>query len=369
MNAWTATDHAHMAEALRLAEHGLYTTQPNPRVGCVLAHGAEVVGRGFHARAGEAHAEVHALREAGSRARDATAYVTLEPCAHHGRTGPCADALVAAGIARVVAAIGDPFEAVAGAGFARLRAAGIEVQSGLMSAAARELNIGFFSRIERSRPFVRVKLAATLDGRTALANGASRWITADAARRDGHRLRARASAILTGAGSVLADDPQLNVRLDLEHVAPMRVVADTRLRTPLSARMLNDGGSKVLICCAPDADPHKRDALRARGAEVVSLPVQGGRIDLTELLKLLAQRQVNELHVEAGAELAAGLLRARLVDEFVLYQATSLFGADARPLFALDGIAEVASRFEWNCIDARRVGPDQRFILRPVVKE
>lgn len=369
MTAFTAIDHAHMAEALRLAARGMYTTNPNPRVGCVIAHGDDIVGRGFHARAGEAHAEVHALRESGERARGATAYVTLEPCAHQGRTGPCADGLIAAGITRVVAAVGDPFPQVAGAGFQKLADAGIEVAHGLMASTAREMNLGFFSRIERRRPFVRVKLAATLDGRTALANGASRWITGAAARDDGHRWRARASAILTGAGTVLADDPMLNVRIDLPHAAPLRVIADTRLRTPVSARMLHDGGAKVLICAAPDADPHKRDALIAVGAEVMSLPVHGGRIDLAALLIELAQREVNELHVEAGAELAAGLLRAGLVDEFVLYQAAALFGADARPLFALDGIHDVAAGLRWTCVDERRVGVDRRLVLRPVAKD
>lgn len=366
---FSAVDHRHMAEALRLAARGLYTTQPNPRVGCVIASGEQVLGRGFHVRAGEPHAEVFALREAGDAARAATAYVTLEPCAHHGRTGPCADALIAAGVARVVAAVGDPFDRVAGEGFAKLRAAGIVVEVGLMAAAARALNVGFFARIERGRPFVRIKLAATLDGRTALANGASRWITAEPARRDGHRLRARASAILTGAGTVLADDPQLNVRLDLAHVAPLRVIADTRLRTPPTARMLHDGGAPVLICGAPDADHGKRDALLAQGAEVIALPVSDGRIDLHELLRELARRQVNELHVESGAELAAGLVRADLVDEFVLYQANSMFGADARPLVAIDGLTEVAARQQWLAVDERRVGPDRRLVLQPERKD
>ena len=356
-----ALDHAHMAEALRLAARGLYTTAPNPRVGCVVARGEVVLGRGFHERAGGPHAEVFALRDAGDGARGATAYVTLEPCAHHGRTPPCADALVQAGVARVVAAVGDPFDRVAGEGFVRLRAAGIAVEVGLMAAAAHELNIGFFSRIERARPFVRVKLAATLDGRTAPADGTRAAITSTVAQRDGHHWRARASAILTGVGTVLADDPQLTVRLDAPHAAPLRVIADTRLRMPTTARLLHDDGPRVLIACGDGADAARRHALEATGAEVVALPLDGAHIDLRALLSLLAQRQVNELHVEAGASLAGGLLRAGLVDECVLYQSPALLGADARPLF----VDTRAAMMHWTLVDERRIGPDRRLVLRP----
>ncbi|HZH42963.1 MAG TPA: bifunctional diaminohydroxyphosphoribosylaminopyrimidine deaminase/5-amino-6-(5-phosphoribosylamino)uracil reductase RibD, partial [Lysobacter sp.] len=238
-SAYTATDHALMARALRLAEHGAYTTKPNPMVGCVIAHGADVVGEGWHERAGEPHAEVHALRQAGARARGATVYVTLEPCAHTGRTGPCADALIEAGVSRVVAAMRDPFPQVAGAGFERLRAAGIAVEVGLMETQARALNRGFLSRIERGRPWVRVKLAASLDGRSALASGESKWISGEASRRDVQRWRARAGAILTGAGTVLADDPSLTVRLedDTPFVAPLRVVLDPGLATVARGRV------------------------------------------------------------------------------------------------------------------------------------
>ena len=356
-----AIDHVHMAEALRLAARGLYTTAPNPRVGCVIARDDRVLGRGFHERAGQPHAEVFALREAGERARGATAYVTLEPCAHHGRTPPCADALVQAGVARVVAAAGDPFDRVAGAGFSRLRDAGIVVEVGLMEAAARELNIGFFSRIECGRPFVRVKLAATLDGRTAPADGTRSTITSAAAQRDGHRWRARASAILTGVQTVLADDPQLTVRLDAPHAAPLRVIADTHLRTPTTARLLHDGGPHVLIACSQAAELGRRRALEAAGAEVVALPQAGAHLDLHALMSLLAQRHVNELHVEAGASLAGGLLRAGLVDECVLYQSQALLGADARPLF----VDTFAAMMHWTLVDERRIGPDRRLVLRP----
>jgi diaminohydroxyphosphoribosylaminopyrimidine deaminase/5-amino-6-(5-phosphoribosylamino)uracil reductase len=361
MSPFSAIDHVHMAEALRLAARGLYTTAPNPRVGCVIARGEDVLGRGFHERAGEPHAEVFALREAGDRARGATAYVTLEPCAHHGRTPPCAEALVHAGVARVVAAVGDPFDRVAGAGFARLRAAGISVESCLMEAAARELNIGFFSRIERGRPWVRVKLAATLDGRTAPADGARLAITRAAAQRDGHRFRARASAILSGVDTVIADDPLLTVRLDVPHAAPLRVIADTQLRTPPTAHLLHDDGPRVLIACSESADGERRRTLEAAGAEVVALPLSGARIDLHALMSLLAQRHVNELHAEAGAALAGGLLRAGLVDECVLYQSPAVLGADARPLFLETPVAMM----HWTLIDERRIGPDRRLVLRP----
>ena len=358
---FSAIDHAHMAEALRLAARGLYTTAPNPRVGCVIADGAGVLGRGFHARAGEPHAEVFALREAGARARGATAYVTLEPCAHHGRTPPCADALVAAGVARVVAAVGDPFNRVAGDGFARLRAAGIAVEVGLMASAARELNGGFFSRIERGRPFVRVKLASTLDGRTAPADGSRLAITSAAAQRDGHHWRARASAILTGIGTVLADDPLLTVRLDVPHAAPLRVVADTRLRMPTSARLLHDGAAPVLVVCAADVDDARRAALTACGAEVQALATRDGHINLHALFALLAEREVNELHVEAGAQLAGALLQLGLVDELLLYQAHALLGSAARPLFE----GSLCALSHWTLLDERRFGPDRRLLLRP----
>ncbi|MCC6560045.1 MAG: bifunctional diaminohydroxyphosphoribosylaminopyrimidine deaminase/5-amino-6-(5-phosphoribosylamino)uracil reductase RibD [Xanthomonadales bacterium] len=358
---FSAIDHTHMAEALRLAARGRSTTAPNPRVGCVIADGTGVLGQGSHERAGGPHAEVLALREAGARARGATAYVTLEPCAHHGRTPPCADALVRAGVARVVAAVGDPFDRVAGEGFARLRAAGIAVEVGLMESAAREINVGFFSRIERGRPFVRVKLASTLDGRTAPADGSRLAVTTDAAQRDGHRWRARASAILTGVDTVLADDPLLTVRLDVPHAPPLRVIADTGLRTPPTARLLSEAGPHVLVVCGDGADGGRRRALEAAGAEVVALPLDGAHIDLRALLLLLAQRQVNELHVEAGASLAGGLLRAGMLDECLLYQSHTLLGADARPLFG----GTLTAMLDWTLIDERRTGPDRRLILRP----
>ncbi len=366
-----------MAHALRLAERGLCTTQPNPRVGCVIAHGEEVVGVGWHQRAGEPHAEVFALREAGARARGATAYVTLEPCAHQGRTPPCAEALVAAGVARVVVAVEDPFAQVDGRGIARLRAAGIAVDVGLMREAARELNLGFFSRIERGRPWVRVKLAMSLDGRTALANGESKWITGEAARADVQRWRARSSAILTGSGTVLADNPRLTVRLPLAPLspdavggegwgegaalAPLRVVLDRHLRTP--------AGSHVLAGSAPTLLLHGAGAScgedRFAAVELAAVAQQGDALDLHAVLALLAARDVNELHVEAGPTLCGALLAAGLVDELLLYIAPLLLGDAARPLLQLPTLADMAARWQLRVLDQRQLGPDWRLRLRP----
>ena len=376
---FSAIDHAHMARALRLAERGLYTTQPNPRVGCVIAHGETIVGEGWHQRAGEPHAEVFALREAGPRARGATAYVTLEPCAHFGRTPPCADALIAAGVARVVAACDDSNPKVAGEGLGRLTGAGIAVEIGLMRDVARELNRGFFSRIERGRPWVRVKLALSLDGRTALANGASKWITGEAARADVQRWRARSSAILTGSGTVLADDPRLTVRLGGHHpdpnppyfdvaqdrlegagVTPLRVVLDRELRTPRGAHLL-DGTTPTLILHGERAAPGDDRFVRV---ELATVPLRDGRLDLGTVLGLLAARGVNELQVEAGPTLCGALFAANLVDELLLYVAPVLLGDQGRPLLALPGIDAMAAARRLRVIDRRAFGVDQRLLLR-----
>ena len=363
MSAFSATDHAHMAHALRLAERGLYTTQPNPRVGCVIAQVDAVVGEGWHQRAGEPHAEVFALREAGERARGATAYVTLEPCAHHGRTPPCADALIAAGVARVVIAAEDPFPQVAGRGIEKLRAAGITVDVGLMHEAARELNIGFFSRIERGRPWLRVKLAMSLDGRTALANGESKWITGESARADVQRWRARSSAILTGSGTVLADNPQLTVRLPQGEAftPPWRVVLDRQFRTPVGSHVL-DGSVPTLLLHAAGADPDHRFQ------QVECLPVagHGGSLDLSAVLTLLAERGCNEVHVEAGAALCGALFAAGLVDELLLYVAPLLLGDSARPLLQLPTLTDMAERWQLRPIEQRQLGNDWRLRLRPL---
>ncbi|MDA3915335.1 bifunctional diaminohydroxyphosphoribosylaminopyrimidine deaminase/5-amino-6-(5-phosphoribosylamino)uracil reductase RibD [Oleiagrimonas sp.] len=356
-----ALDHIHMAHALRLAERGLNTTQPNPRVGCVIAHGEEVVGEGWHERAGQPHAEVHALREAGECAKDATAYVTLEPCAHHGRTPPCADALVAAGVARVVIAAEDPNPQVDGRGIERLREACITVESGLMREPARDLNIGFFHRLEHGRPFVRVKLAMSLDGRTALADGTSKWITGEAARNDVQRWRARSSAILTGSGTALADNPRLTVRLtDVPHIPPLRVVLDRSLRTPDGAHLL-EGSAPTLFLHGSSVQPD----LRFAGVDCVAVPESGSGLDLEAVMTLLAGREVNEVHVEAGPTLCGALFAAGLVDELLLYVAPVLLGDLARPLLKLPALTDMSLRWGLEVLDRRAVGDDLRLRLRP----
>ena len=306
---FSSFDHAYMARALQLAERGLYTAKPNPMVGCVIARKDKIVGEGFHLRTGEPHAEVHALREAGEDARGATAYVTLEPCAHMGRTPPCADALVAAGITRVVAACRDPFASVDGDGFRKLMAAGVTTETGLMEGAARELNRGFFSRIERGRPWLRVKLAMSLDGRTGLASGESKWITSRAARADVQHWRARCGAILTGSGTVLADDPQLTVRLDeaVQVTAPVRVVLDTRGRVSHATRVFDDSAQTIAV--------HAVDIVPDYGDDIVAfaVPRDGDGLDLRAMLSQLAQRDINEVQVEAGATLCGSMMRQGLV--------------------------------------------------------
>ena len=343
-----------MARALRLAERGAWTTRPNPMVGCVLAHGDEVVGEGWHQRAGGPHAEVHALEAAGARARGATAYVTLEPCAHTGRTGPCADALVAAGVARVVAAMTDPFPEVDGSGFERLRAAGIGVESGLMEQQARALNRGYLARLERGRPWLRVKLAMSLDGRTALANGESKWISGDASREDVMRWRARSGALLTGSGTVLADDPQLTVRMadDADFLPPLRVVLDPGLATVARGRV-REGDAPTLYLHAGDAKPP-----RLAGIERVAVPSQGNALDLDAVLRLLATRGINEVQLEAGATLAGAFLQAGLVDELIVYIAPKLLGNAARGLCALPGLEELSQAPHFKFNEIRQVGPD-----------
>lgn len=370
-----AADSRWMAQALRLAERGLNTTSPNPRVGCVIVKGGEVVGEGWHLRAGEPHAEPLALQIAGERARGATAYVTLEPCSHFGRTPPCADALVAAGVTRVVVAMQDPNPLVSGNGIARLRAAGIAVECGLMEAAARELNIGFVSRMTRGLPWVRSKIAASLDGRTALANGVSQWITGPEARQDVQRLRARACAVLTGIGTVLADDPQLNVRDPDCTRQPLCVVVDSRLRMPPNAKILlpspgphpnpSPGGRGDLIYTITQ-DAEKIVALEATGAQAMVLPAIGQQVDLSAVLRDLAARGINEVLVEAGATLNGALLKAGLVDELVLYFAPQLLGDAARGLAALGELVSLEQRVELVWHDVRHVGRDLRLTARVV---
>lgn len=358
---FTAVDHAMMAEALRLARKGLWTAEPNPRVGCVIAHGEQILGRGWHARTGGPHAEAGALSEAGTEARGATAYLNLEPCSHYGRTPPCADALLKAGIARVVCAMRDPDPRVAGEGMRRLEMAGVEVACGLMIVPAQELNRGFVSRIERKRPFVRAKLAGSLDGRIAGPDGESKWITSDAARRDGHRWRARAGAVLTGIGTVLADDPGLDVRLADFEKKPLVVVADSRARLPASARLLRTG-APVLQACVQNG------VTVPAGSERAVLPSgSDGRVALDALLGLLADRGVNELHVEAGPSLTGALLCQGLVDELLIYQAPCMIGPDGGAMLRLPGVEKLDQRLQFQELERRVVGSDLRLRLAPEV--
>lgn len=359
--SFTAFDHQMMGRALQLAERGRFTTKPNPMVGCVLVQGEKIIGEGWHERAGGPHAEIVALQAAGDAARDATAYVTLEPCAHTGRTGPCADALIEAGVSKVVAAMRDPFPQVAGAGFEKLRAAGIEVADGLMEAQARVLNRAFFSRIERGRPWLRVKLGVSLDGRTALANGDSKWITSAESREDVHRWRARCGALLTGAGTVLADDPHLTVRLenDAEFIAPIRVVLDPGLAT-VARGNVRQGDVPTLYFHAPDAKPPRDIALQRH-----AVPVARGSLDLKEVLAELGRREINEVQVETGATLAGAFLRSGLVDELLIYVAPVLLGDTARPMFDGLGITAMADALKLKLVETRQVGGDLRLLLQP----
>ncbi|QJD66662.1 bifunctional diaminohydroxyphosphoribosylaminopyrimidine deaminase/5-amino-6-(5-phosphoribosylamino)uracil reductase RibD [Xanthomonas campestris pv. badrii] len=358
----TADDHRWMAQALRLAARGAYTTRPNPMVGCVIVRDDVCVGEGFHQRAGGPHAEVFALRAAGALARGATAYVTLEPCAHYGRTPPCALALIEAGVTRVVAAMADPFPQVNGGGFALLRQAGIEVLSGVLQAQARELNQGFLSRVERGRPWLRVKLGASLDGRTALASGQSKWITGSDARADVQRWRARAGAILTGAGTVLADDPSMTVRLgdDTPFVPPLRVVLDAGLRT-LACSNIRQGGAPTLYLHGEAMMPPQLE-----DAEFVGMPLHDGRFDLRAVLAVLAERGVNEVHAEAGARLSGALLQAGLVDELLVYMAPVVLGDAAKPLLAGLGVETLAQRHALQLCDVRQIGQDLRMRYTPL---
>lgn len=366
-------DAFYMARALELARKGVYSTHPNPRVGCVIVRDGEVVGEGWHVRAGEPHAEVHALRQAGEQAKGATAYVTLEPCSHHGRTPPCAEALVNAGVSRVVAAMQDPNPDVAGRGLLRLMNAGIAVQSGVQESEARAINKGFLKRMEHGLPYVRVKLAMSLDGRTAMASGESKWITGPEARSAVQRLRAQSSAVLTGADTLLADDARLTVRpdelgLDAELTAlavtrpPLRVLVDGRLRVPLDAPFFKAGNVLVVTCAAASA----RERYQEQGHELLALPSSGGHVDLRKLMIELAARGVSDLLVEAGPKLAGAFTQMGLVDEFQIFVAGKFMGSSARPLLDLP-LAQMSEAFELKIIEMRAVGNDWRVIAIPAL--
>lgn len=360
--AFTAEDFQHMAHALRLAEHGLYTATPNPRVGCVLVRDGRVVGEGWHERAGGPHAEAVALRAAGERAAGATAYVSLEPCSHHGRTPPCADALVAARVSRVVAAMQDPNPEVAGQGGARLREAGITVETGLLENEARELNIGFVARMTRQRPWLRLKIAASLDGKTALANGVSQWIGGPDARRDGHHWRARSCAVMTGIGTLRDDDPKLTARDVETNRQPLRIVVDSWLRITPQAKIL-DGGAVLVATASPDEG--KAAVLREKGAEVVVLPNADGKVDLLQLTRHLAGLGINEVLVEAGINLDSALLRAGVVDELLFYLSPHLLGDAGRGMLDLGELTQMKERLDLQIQETRMFGPDLRIRARP----
>lgn len=353
----TSQDIEWMTQALRLAAQRLYTTTPNPRVGCVIVKNAQLIGEGAHLKAGEPHAEVHALRMAGEQARGATAYVTLEPCSHFGRTPPCADALIQAGISRVVVAMQDPNPLVAGKGIARLQAQGIAVTVGVCEAQAQALNAGFIMRMTRQRPYIRLKVAASLDGRTALSNGASQWITSADARRDVHHWRAQSCAIVTGVGSVLLDDSSLTVRDVRTSRQPLRVIVDSRLRIPLDAKVLQDGHALVAYA---QQDAAKLEALQARGIKLLHAPNEHGQVDIPALIQALATLPCNEVLVEAGAALNGSLLQSGLVDELLLYYAPKLMGHTSHGMFALPELSQMSEVRDLNILDVRHFGPDIR---------
>ena len=358
---FSRSDREYMGRALALAGRALYTTSPNPRVGCVLVKNGEVVGEGWHEAAGQAHAEINALRQTGEGSRGATAYVTLEPCNHQGRTPPCTDALIAAGVARVVAAMQDPNPLVSGQGFARLAQAGIQVDQGLLGNEARDLNIGFVSRMTRHRPWVRMKIAASLDGRTALANGKSQWITSQAARDDGHHWRARACAVLTGIGTLRADDPQLNVRAVQTPRQPLKVLIDSRLEAPIEAKIFQSGTTLVF---AGGPHPERAAALSARGAQIVVLPNANGKVELPDMLEELSRRGINELHVEAGSKLNGSLLREGCVDELLVYFAPLLIGDAGQAMFHLPEVIELAKAQRLTIAEVVPIGDDVRIRAR-----
>jgi diaminohydroxyphosphoribosylaminopyrimidine deaminase/5-amino-6-(5-phosphoribosylamino)uracil reductase len=374
MHDFTAVDVGFMSRALELGRRGLYTSEPNPRVGCVLVHEGRVVGEGFHRFAGQGHAEVNALAEAGEYARGATAYVTLEPCSHQGKTPPCADALIRAGVTRVISAMEDPNPRVSGRGHERLRQSGISVASGLLEHQARALNPGFIKRMSQGLPWVRIKQAMSLDGRTAMASGESQWITGAAARSDVQKLRARSSAIITGIETVLADDPAMTLReqqLGLENAAevilhqPLRIILDSQLRIPLNAQILSGPGETLVVSAV--ADSIKVSALEARGVKVLWLPGLGGHPDLRGLLSwLAAEKECNEVLVEAGATLSGAFVQTGLVDELVIYMAPKLLGERARALFNLPGLDRMADQISVEIEELRALGSDWRISARLV---
>lgn len=380
--SFSALDHTYMTQALALAAQGLYTTSPNPRVGCVIVKNNQIIGQGAHLKAGEPHAEVHALREAGAQAQGADAYVTLEPCNHHGRTPPCVDALITAGVKRVVVAMQDPNPLVAGQGITRLRAQGITVDIGLMADEALALNVGFIKRMTQQQPYVRCKIAASLDGATALSNGVSQWITSEAARLDVQHWRAQSCAIITGIGTILADNPNMNMRLATVARQPLRVIVDRHLRTPLDSNILKNISAQnpVLIAYA-SASTQAVSALQATGASVLHCATIGenahsaheenqkdARIDLKNLCQHLAKIGINEVLLEAGAGLNSAFLQANLIDEYIIYLAPKFMGSAAKGMFALPEFTNMQQVPQLEIIDVEQIGPDIRLRAKPVLK-
>ena len=362
---FNTSDHQFMARTLQLARRGIATSHPNPRVGCILVKNNEIIAEGWHEKAGLAHAEIVALKQAGKNAQGATAYVTLEPCSHYGRTPPCVDAMIEAGIAEVFIAMQDPNPLVAGQGIKKLTDAGIRVQSGLLQDEAMELNRGFVKRMTSGLPWVTVKLAASLDGRTAMESGESQWITGPQARADVQRLRAASSAILTGSGTVLADDPSLTVRLEGANRQPLRVVLDSYLSIPDSAKIFNDG-EPLLIATATDENDDRYQQLKGQGIDVRSFPAGTGRVDTLSLLKCLARDYAcNDVLVEAGSVVCGNFLENRLVDELVLYLAPVIMGSSAKGIFDLPGLDTMSQRIHMSVCDVRAVGKDWRFTVQP----
>ena len=360
-------DHIFMARAIQLAAKGLYTTQPNPRVGCVIVLNNEIVGEGFHQQAGGPHAEVHALKQAGAKAKNATAYVNLEPCSHQGKTPPCANALIDAGISRVVCAMQDPNPLVAGHGIKKLQAAGISVDCGILETDAEALNPGFIKRMKSGLPFVRVKLAMSLDGRTAMSSGESKWITGEAARTDVQRMRARSSAVLTGSGTVLADDPSMNVRISATELGssiqphqPLGVIIDGQLKISSDRKIFKQQGECIVFTAVDESQVKNFSS-----ANVVSLPDNTGKVDLVKMMQYLGEQQVNEIHVEAGSELCGALLGLQLVDEIVIYMAPHIMGDSAKGLFHLPEIEAMSQRINLDIKEIRQIGKDWRLTVLP----
>lgn len=363
MTDFTPDDHRFMTQALRLAEQGLYSTMPNPRVGCVVVKDGKVIGEGAHLKAGTPHAEVHALSQAGDLSKGATAYVTLEPCSHHGRTPPCAEALINAGVTKVIIAMQDPNPLVEGQGVAALQAAGIQVSTGLMQKQAHDLNVGFVARMTQKKPFVRSKIAASLDGKTALSNGTSQWITGPAARANVQHWRARSCAILTGIGTVLQDNPSLTVReIDIDR-QPLCVVVDSRLRMPLDAKLLKN--QQVLIAYATD-DTNKAEQLTAMGISLLCIPNADGKVCLSSLLQHLASTEVNEVMVEGGDGLNGALMALKLIDELVIFYAPKLMGSDGKGMFALPALQTMEEVVSIDVYDVRQFGDDIRVLAKCV---